>query len=219
MTSVSYLGNPSNLRHASPLARALGRGIAGRFVNWLRLVPAGNAIVIARVSAEVQRGKLKKKAAHLRRMAKEAGHLVVLTFEHVCPAHGQKWLDFLDEMTQVAKEKDAFLLAETADRFARHPKYHPKYNSRQQAGLDEWFLVMDATEGIVLATVADPKSDSSESKSAQIKMGIAGPKSKKQIRKKKRPLAIKLFETVKNKSAIAKRLNVPRKTVVGWLRE
>jgi hypothetical protein len=84
---------------------------------------------------------------------------------------GKQISDTLLHAISVASDHGAALIAESVDRFVRHPDYHSSLNPDAQAGGPELKRLASAASGVSLVTVLHPDTPPNEVRSFQRRRG------------------------------------------------
>jgi DNA invertase Pin-like site-specific DNA recombinase len=203
-------------------------GEARRLIKPMNdLEPGQKVVLCCRVSSHKQRSdqNLADSEANLRREAEQRQLVVVGTYRHVGSGWDRGWLCLAADK---AKEHGATLLAESTDRFARHPIYHsskcPNVRART-SDLDDlrWWTI-----GVPLATVIHPDAAASEVRSYQRRRGqhekssFGGrpglPGYKKRLRQKKLPKVLELKERGASLRKIVAKTRLAKSTIADWIR-
>ncbi len=202
------------------LADLAGAGTVTAVVLWCR--------VSARVQART--GNASDQEANLRRALQRLGIPVVAAFLHVGPGwdlHGGR----LAQAVQRAREHGAILVAETTDRFLRHPGYHSRENPDARPTEAQFRELARLAGGVVLATHLDPDASPAEVRRYQALRGQQAKGSrggrpklheagyKKRRRERLRPAVLRLWQSGRSVREIARRVRVPQTTVHNWISE
>lgn len=127
-------------------------------------------VIVARVSTSQQdrRLNLHDQLRNLRQWA--VGHRAVIIGEvqHVGRGADCYWLR---QAAELARQHGAVLLAESVDRFIRHPGFNPKTCSNLQPRERELEELQACTEGMILATLLPPEATPEEIRSFQRRRG------------------------------------------------
>jgi hypothetical protein len=133
------------------------------------------------------------------------------------------------EAIEFARKHGAVLLAETVDRFLRHPHFHPVCNPDAQATEEQLAELAALADGVTLATALDPDATPTEVRAYRSKRGQWAKDNRGGRPKKKRPgykkarrealrqTVIELDRDGLAQREIARRTGVPRSTVQNWL--
>lgn len=130
------------------------------------------------------------------------------------------WLE-LQRAFDLARQHDATILAESTDRFVRHPAYHSAARPYAQArDCDLRRLTADAG-GVRLATMLDPNASASDIRSHQTKRGLPQMKAgyKKARRAEQRPQVIERWRQGATLGDLAKEFGVAKSTIADWLKD
>ena len=133
-----------------------------------------NSVVLwVRVSVREQkrRKNLDDQDAALRQATDRYGVDVVRVFRHV----GSGWdvLDQLKAAIDFARKHDAVLVAESVDRFLRHPEFRTDTNPDVTPSEEQLEELDRVADGVVLMTLLDPNSEPHEIRSYQRARGQA----------------------------------------------
>jgi DNA invertase Pin-like site-specific DNA recombinase len=203
-------------------------GQAGRFIKWANeLKPGDKVLLCCRVSSHKQCSEhnLADSEANLRREADQRQLVVVDTYCHLGSGWDRGWLCLAADK---AKEQGATLLAESTDRFARHPAYHSSECPNVRARTSELDDLRWWTLGVELATVLHPDTPASEVRSYQRRRGqhekgsFGGrpglPGYKKRRRQKKLPEVLELNKRGASLRTIVAETGLAKSTVADWIR-
>lgn len=136
--------------------RRLLRGDASSFINDIESLHSSDKVILCcRVSrcAQRERGNLKDQEANLRQAMKLLSVDVVDVVTHVGSGADPSWLT---RAAHKAEKTNAALVAETTDRFIRHPGYHSKENPNAQARDCDLEELAWCTGGVMLVTLLPP---------------------------------------------------------------
>ena len=137
-------------------------------------------------------------------------------------------LDELAVLIAYSKAHGAVIVAETLDRYVRHPLY-TKRHQNLQATLEQMQELARMAGDVMLFTHLDPDATPKQVRSYQIERGhrIKGQKGGGdrspgwtiRRRKDKKPIARKMLKQGKSYGQIGKALGVHRRTVWGWFND
>jgi hypothetical protein len=192
-------------------------------------MPHDKVFLIERVSGCERKRNLKDQDANLRSAIKPVGAKVVGRFAIQVSGTDPFWLW---KAAQQAKRVGAtVLLAETTDRFIRHPSFHSVLRPNYQATDEQLKELVEATQGMRLITHLDPDASPSEVRSYQRKRGQRF-KRNKGGRPKNRTAGYmtRRWEDLHRKvewlakhdwsvRRIAAKVKVPKSTVDEWIRK
>ena len=206
------------------------RGDASKYIGHCKydLKPGDRVILCLRVSRRQNRGNLKDQEANLRRRMKMLGVIVIAAYRRVRSGCDPGWLVI---PALHAKKVGAKLVAETADRFIRHPYYHSNDNPNLQASENELRDLKFFTFGVPLLTLLAPNASPRKVRSYQRKRGQQGkgrrggrpPKREPgwKVERRKSCLAwvLELHSDGKSLRSISRITDVPKSTVQDWIAE
>jgi len=194
------------------------------------LKPSEKVVLWVRVSRRQQdhSGNLDSAEANLRAEAEKRGLDVVDVYRYVGSGKSacKQWYD----AAWLARDHGAKLLAETTNRFIRHPLFHSKDYPSAQAKWNHFREMAECVGNVTLVTVLDPNAAWRQEWSYLTKRGIkqkgakvGRPKSPKPGAKKERRLRmIPMVQEMKSNGmsnrAIARALEINEKTVRRWVR-
>ena len=147
------------------------RGTASDYIApFSALVPGDRVIIICRVSTRTQgkNGNLVDQKRFLRRELENLGCKIIGVVAYSESGFDPYWLG---QAVRQAKASNAKLVAETTDRFIRHPLYHSKRNPDAQARETDLGNLEDATDGVPLVTFLHPDASPTDVRSHQRKRG------------------------------------------------
>jgi DNA invertase Pin-like site-specific DNA recombinase len=211
------------------MKRRLSPGKASRYIKSFDTISPGDKVVLwCRVSSHVQNrnGNLADQEWSLRCAAVQAGAEVLEHFTAACSGVG--WSSCLCEAVQYARKHGAKLVAESTDRFIRHPRYHSVCRPDAQARDVELDDLASWTQGVELVTFLNPETSPSEVRSYQSKRGQAEkqhrggrPKMKHPGYKRRRRAeqlaeALQLRDQGNSIREIASQIGVPKSTIGYW---
>lgn len=151
--------------------RAEHRGQASDYIKHFDDIPSGTpCIICCRVSGGEKKRKqsLRDSEAHLRDVVRLHGSATIEAVSLIGSGEDPYWLM---RPAAAALERGAILLAETPNRFIRHPGYHSIrwFNAQaRECDLEELAWV---TQGVTLATLVPPDASASEERSYATKRG------------------------------------------------
>ena len=201
---------------------------ASQYIHRFNELQAETKVVLCvRVSSHLQEKSknLDDQEWNLREQAGKAGLKVVGVVDHVGSGVDPIWLVVAAEY---AREHDAVLLAETVDRYIRHPGYHSVDNPEAQARKTDLEWLTALVMGIQLYTHLDPDATPGEVRAYQIERGQrmknnkgGRPKGKKVSKKQRREelqgKAVELRRQGCSLREIARRLQIAHSTIHNWL--
>jgi hypothetical protein len=169
-----------------------------------------------------QRGNHFDQQAKLRKAVAKLGGVVVGVTSLQVSGFDPYWLA---GPVEIAKRRKAKLVAESTNRFIRHPAYHSKDNPTAQARESDLDDLRWWTQGLELVTIHDPDAEPGGERSEQIKRGQDAkgrkggrPRKRRRWPKETREQARELRRAGASLGEIARELGVPRPTVQYWLR-
>ena len=198
-------------------------GRASDYIGRLTIQPGDKFIVCARASSGPQDAKnnTADQLAWLQQTVAERGGEVIRVVQHVGSGTDPLWLR---QAAEQALTDGAILLAESTDRFIRHPAYHSKLNPNAQAGRREFTKLRRATMGAKLMTYLHPDASPGKVRAQQTRRGQwakgkrgGRPIAKKCVRELKLPQALKLRAGGASLGMIAKELDMAKSTIQGWI--
>lgn len=205
-----------------PLAR-FKRGTASNYILSLSEMVQGDRVVICcRVSGRVQKWKrsLDKQERNLRQIVKKRGGIVVGVVSYQGSGIDPSWLL---EAARLARKHRAILLAESTDRFIRHPSFNTDYWPTAQAREADLWNLESWSPGVLLMTVLDPDAKPSLVRNYQQDRGkrmTKTPGYKKQETIEATPEIIRLKKAGLTQHEIARRvgMNQPRvrRVILKW---
>jgi DNA invertase Pin-like site-specific DNA recombinase len=204
-----------------------------RFDHWIESHPGLPVALWCRVSARGQgrRGNPDDQESGLRRVVGAHGGRVAEVFPHVGPGWDTEALTAA--LATCRKRGIRVLLAETTDRFLRHPEYHSSENPDAQPTEEQFRqLARNAAHyGVTLLTHLHPDASPAEVRSyqstrGQRAKGKAGGRPKRKVpgAKKQRREQLGLSKTFwlvgvgYSRREVAEITGVPPSTVTGWVR-
>ena len=205
--------------------RWLACGKASNYIKQANIKPGDKVVLVCRVSDHEQgrRNNHADQDAAMRQQVEQLGGTVVDSLQLVASGFDPYWIE---RARLTAKEHGASLLAESAERYRRHPAYHSKENPSRQARDSDWRELAWWADGVPLLTMLPPDATPDEVKSYQSKRGQrmkrakgGRPERPKNRRKRLRPLALEMRAAGASLGEIAKAFNVPRSTVADWCRD
>lgn len=152
--------------------RRLRRGKASDYIQPIDEIKPGDKVVLCcRVSRRQQRhgGNLADQEANLREVVATRGACVADVVQHTGPGHDPS--DWLCVAAMLAERHEAKLLAETTNRFIRHPGYHSVRWPEAQAREHDLLQLRRWTEGVTLVTVLAPDADWKQERSYHTRRG------------------------------------------------
>lgn len=214
------------LRRYADLRKLFSPGRASDFIQWAKyaLKPGDLVVIWCRVSGYTQhrRKNLRDQEQSLRRYA-EARGAIVIDVVSVVESGFESWS--LSDAARIAQKHGAKVLAETTDRYIRHPMFHSRLRPHLQPLETHFrtnfhFLKDRAT----FMTVEDPDAPLSKCRGRQIKRGQQAknrkggrPCEKKQRRTNLAPRAREMNRAGSSIRQIATALKVPSSTIFDWL--
>jgi hypothetical protein len=217
-------------RRESTARRRLQPGKARNFISYAsdEIAPGDKVVLWLRVSTHPQNrtGNLEDQEANLRLRMVELNAVVMDVVKH--EGSGCE-LFRLTKAAQIAAKYGAKLVAESTDRFIRHPGYHSKeYPDLQARDVDLKELPL-WTDGVKLVTILDPEATPAEVRSYQSKRGqklknnrggrprVNKPDYKKRRRFEKLSRVIRLWECGTSYRKIEELTGVPKSTAKDWI--
>jgi hypothetical protein len=203
----------------------------GRASDYIRHAQARlklGTLVLAccRVSGRERKRKLADQEVNLRQVCERYGAILVDVVMHVGSGADPFWIG---AAAKKAKELNAVLLAETTDRFVRHPDFHSSKNADAQAREADIELLAECADGVDLLTDLHPDAPPSEVRSYQRLRGrratghTGGRPTeagyKKRRRQRLKPPAIKMCKDGMSFRKISAVLHVAESTVRSWLKQ
>jgi hypothetical protein len=146
-------------------------GVPSRYIRSFDAIQRGDKVILCcRVSGWTQdhHGNLDDMEASLRESAEARGAIVVDTVRHVGSGSDPYWLF---QAARKARETRAKLLAESTNRFIRHPRYHSKERPDLQARDCDLRWLASTTSGVELVTVLDPDATPAEERAIETRRG------------------------------------------------
>jgi len=213
--------NPSRRRTA--VRRRQRPGKASLFIQEFDIQKGDKVVVAVRVSTRQQqhRQNLIDQEMFLRQQVARAGGVVVGVVAKAISGFDPWWLA---RAAVLAKKHNAVIVAESTDRFIRHPGYHSCRWPDAQARPGDLQDLQQVTDGVRLMTFLHPDATPEEIKSHATKRGMhtkqkmgGNPGYKKQRRMELLPEVIKLHRRGKSTRQIAVRIGVPQPTVFRWI--
>lgn len=206
-------------------------GKASKYIKWalLELKPGDRVVLWCRVSSCKQKRKknLRDQERSLRRYVEKRGGIVVDVVA-VVESGWNAWS--LCDAVSLAEELGAKVLAESTDRFIRHPDYHSELRPHLQPLEIHFQNNLSFAQGrAILMTVVYPDKSLSKCKGYQIKRGLrekgskvgrppkTKPLAKKRMRAELAPKARAMHEAGDSVRQIAKALGVSSSTVWDWI--
>lgn len=127
-------------------------------------------VIVVRVSTSQQNHNrnLDDQLDTLRRWVADRGGVVVAEVPHVGPGSDPSWLR---QAATLARQLGAVLLAESVDRFVRHPDFNPKACPDAQPREIDLQELRHCTEGVILATLLSPDATPEQIRSYQRRRG------------------------------------------------
>ncbi len=170
-----YSTNPIRRNKTISIQRWLDRDKErGEVTNYIlsigNLVQGDKVILCCRVSNYKQdhSKNLDDQEANLLEVVRQRGAEVIGTFKHVWDGKDPVWLSKAVELGTIHGAK---LLAETTDRFIRHPDYHSKNYPNAQARKEDLDFLKTFTGNAMLVTHLPPNSNPGQVRSYHIKRG------------------------------------------------
>jgi hypothetical protein len=135
--------------------------------------PGDKVVLWVRVSGRAQRrrGNLKDGESFLRAQVAKCQGGVVAVVTHVGAGWEPACLARLSKAAVIARQHGAILLAETTDRFVRHPSYHSKLRSHLQASDVDVEELLFAVGDVPLMTFLHPDASPVQVRSYQRRRG------------------------------------------------
>lgn len=195
---------PRGIRPRRP--RGVRQRTAANTFHGIQSIQAGDVVLlVARGSRPTQQPNLESELEALAEAVRRRGARPVTDASvskrigrgYDNDADQEPWSTWLANVADTARREGCdMVLAETVDRFVRHPQY----SNRQQhwvAGTSQLLRVRRATDGMKLVTLAAPTASPSENRSVQTSRGIRAaapppPGHKKCFRKHAKPTAQQL---------------------------
>lgn len=236
-----------------------GRGRAIDYIRPFAIEPGDTVFLVCRVSRRQQKTHLKHQEQNLRALVEAAGGIVAGSAFHHCgsgfdlevdndpeftfdlsllcnsdflPQRHFGDPDWLNKATAEAKRSGAkFMLAESTDRFMRHPDYKSDSNPNAQARARDLVSLGLRTYGMELMTAVHPDALTSEVRSYHQRRGRdatgrRGGRPRKKTpgymvrrREDKMPQAQQLRRDGLSYGEIAKALGLARSTVQRWTQD
>ncbi len=158
---------PNSKKYVSPRIR-IQPGKASRIIQPFSVTP-GDLIVLALRKSGRERGfNLDDAESNLRRAVESKGGVVVEVVRHVGSGFYPFWVA---RAAAISKQHGATLLAESTDRFIRHPGYHSNDFADAQAREVELLELERDADGVRLMTHLHPDATPREVRSYQSKRG------------------------------------------------
>jgi hypothetical protein len=155
-----------------PTHRRLHPGRASDYLKYIDQLNPGDCVVIwLRVSTHLQfhSQNMEGQERQLRAVLEEIGVSVVGVIRHVGSGTDPLWLT---KAVVVAKEKGAFIVGESTDRFVRHPAYHSVDAPTLRARKPDLEHLTYWADGVKLFTSISPDAELDEVRSWQTTRGI-----------------------------------------------
>lgn len=204
-------------------------GKASNVINHNTIHPGDNVVLACRVSGRSQnRGRNNEDQEVGQRIHVKACEATVIgVVKHVGPGDDPSWTE---EAAVIARKYDAKILAETTNRFIRHPDYHSVNNFNAQARECDLERLRSCTEGVELVTILHPDASPSEERSYQSKRGhraggntggrppVKNSGYMNDRRKKLRPQAVEMHQKGLSLRAIGVKLKVAHTTIDRWIK-
>jgi len=150
--------------------RRLQPGPARKYIRKFNIKSGDLVWLVCRVSEHVQRRNKNDdgQATFLRKEVKQRGGVVVGVTKITISGFHPYWLA---KAAALAKQHGAILLAETTDRYVRHPFYHSAAWPSAQARHTDLDVLAYYADGADLMTFLDPEATPREVRSQQSKRG------------------------------------------------
>lgn len=196
---------------------------ASDFIRAIESLRTAKRVVLwVRVSARQQKHKRNQidQCDSVTRAVQAYGVSILDVFTHV--GSGKRISDHLLDAIAFAAEHDAALVAESVDRFIRHPKYHSQSCPNAQAGLSELRQLLRAAGDVRLVTVLHPDTPASEVRAFQRRRGqqakarTGGGDRAKGYRRRH---VLRLFASGVKPMQIVSETGYPKTSVCRWLNE
>jgi len=212
----------------SPARRRVLPGKARKYISLFRIKPGDKVIIACRVSTGPQEDKmnLDDQERFLRRQVERSGGTVIGVVKRSISGVDPFWLG---KAVALAKKTGTIILAESTDRFIRHPSYHSKNEPDWQARHIDLDRLRYVADGVELMTFLDPEATPGEVRSHQTRRGqqlkgrVGGRPKKQEAGYKKRrreellPEVRELRKQGKSQRQISREINVAQSTIHGWL--
>ena len=199
-----------------------GPGDATKYIEHANINPGDRVVLVCRVST-CNQGKRKNHSdqeAALREWVKERGGIVVDVVKIVISGFNPYWLA---RAVAIAERRSAKLLAESTDRFIRHPAYHSVECPNAQPSNCELRDLRDWAEGTELVTMLHPNATLEEVRSYQSKRGQRMKRKKggrrERLKNRRKRLEAKVLELRQSGASfreIEKQIGVPFNTARRW---
>jgi hypothetical protein len=158
------------MRNKVSARRRLSAGVASKFISHGNIQPGDRVILVCRVSAREQqyRGNDMDQESNLSQWVQQLGAIVIKVVRVTTSGQHPFWLL---KAVQLARQFNAKLVAETTDRFIRHPAYHSEKSPNFQARESDLKELQFVTSGILLVTMVHPDATPEQVRSYQRKRG------------------------------------------------
>ncbi len=204
--------------------RWLACGKASNYIKQANIKPGDKVVLVCRVSQreQKQRKNLEDQEANLRAEVAALDGIVVGVTHIQVSGFDPFWIS---RAVTIAQQHGAKLLAESTDRFVRHPAFNSSKNNSRNARESDLRELVACAEGVPLVTLLHPDATPQEVRSYQRKRGqrIKQAKGGRPERPKNRKVrligtATQMREDGASWGEIALALEVPRSTVARWCR-
>ena len=203
--------------------------VASQYIAHIENLDPGPVVLYVRVSRRHQDCHLEDQQADLTRKSERRGHDVIGLFKETASG----WADYRTMLQLAVLEADragAVVVAESVDRFIRHPEFNPKTNPEVLPTVFDFERLMADAANVKLATLHHSDTPWKVVRGFQSKRGQAGsghrggrpirggPGSKKRRRESKMPEALKHREAGMSYRKIGQQLNVAWSTIRDWIK-